>query len=101
MQSPAAQTDALAKPDMAAVLSRTHIFFDLHGFLLPTLEAVSNALHGIEAKHGINSAADGRVEIRVENATDPAEILVSVTDNGIGLTAENYSSSRHRSVDTS
>lgn len=37
------ETDTLIKPDMVAVLERTHVSKDLHGFLLPTFEAVSNA----------------------------------------------------------
>lgn len=85
-------TDTLVKPDMQAVLSRTHIGTDLHGFLLPTLEAVSNAMHGIEARFGDSAKVEGKVEIVITEANDPAKIMVSVTDNGIGLNDENYRS---------
>jgi hypothetical protein len=34
-----AETDTLVKPDMVAVLQRTHVSKDLHGFLLPTPRA--------------------------------------------------------------
>jgi hypothetical protein len=86
-------TDTLVKPDMEAVLSRTHIGADLHGFLLPTLEAVSNAMHGIEARFGEDRAQiDGKVEITISDANDPSKILIKITDNGVGLNDENYKS---------
>lgn len=85
-------TDTLVKPDMQAVLARTHIGNDLHSFLLPTLEAVSNAMHGIEARFGDKAASEGTIEIVITDANNPAKIMISVTDNGIGLTDENYRS---------
>jgi hypothetical protein len=54
----AAKTDELVKPDMQAVLSRTHLSLTLHDFLLPVFEAVSNAMHGIEAKYGEKDAGE-------------------------------------------
>lgn len=87
-----AATDTLVKPDMQAVLSRTHIGTDLHAFLLPTLEAVSNAMHGIEARFGDSAKVNGKVELVITNANDPTKIMVSITDNGIGLNDENYRS---------
>lgn len=84
------ETDTLVKPDMVAVLERTHISKDLHGFLLPTLEAVSNAMHGIEARYPDTAREDGKVEITITNINDPERIMISVTDNGIGLDEENY-----------
>jgi hypothetical protein len=84
------ETDTLVKPDMVAVLERTHVSKDLHGFLLPTLEAVSNAMHGIEARFPDTARDDGKVEISIENINDPARIMISVTDNGVGLDDENY-----------
>jgi Histidine kinase-, DNA gyrase B-, and HSP90-like ATPase len=85
-------TDTLVKPDMQAVLSRTHIGSDLHSFLLPTLEAVSNSMHGIEARFGEEASKNGLIEIVITDANDPTKIMISVTDNGIGLTEENYRS---------
>lgn len=84
------ETDTLIKPDMVAVLERTHVSKDLHGFLLPTLEAVSNAMHGIEARFPDTARQDGKVEISIAHANDPERIMISITDNGIGLDEQNY-----------
>lgn len=84
------KTDTLVKPDMQAVLARTHLAYDLHGFLLPIFEAISNAMDGISARFGDSAASNGRVSIRFQNARDPNKILISVIDNGVGLTDENY-----------
>ena len=87
-----AETDTLVKPDMVAVLERTHVSKDLHGFLLPVLEAVSNAMHGIEARFGDDAREQGTVEIAITNINDPRHLMISITDNGIGLDASNYTS---------
>lgn len=84
------ENDALVKPDMMAVLSRTHVSKDLHGFLLPTLEAVSNAMHGIEARFGEDARTNGSIEIAISNVNDPEHLMISITDNGVGLDDENY-----------
>lgn len=84
------ETDTLVKPDMVAVLERTHVGKDLHGFLLPMLEAVSNAMHGIEARFPDTARQDGKIEIAISDINDPARIMISVTDNGIGLDEQNY-----------
>ncbi|TCR63044.1 ATP-binding protein [Bosea sp. BK604] len=86
----ATTTDVLVKPDMQAVLSRTHLAHDLHGFLLPVLEAISNAMDGIGARFGEEAKEKGQIHIHIRNPNDPAKLIVSVTDNGIGLTDENY-----------
>ncbi|MCL4679001.1 MAG: ATP-binding protein [Alphaproteobacteria bacterium] len=86
------QTDTLIKPDMEAVLERTHIASDLHGFLLPILEAVSNAMHSIELRFKEDAASKGEVEISILNLNDPTKILIGITDNGVGLDDENYRS---------
>ncbi len=85
-------TDTLIKPDMKAVLERTHISADLYGFLLPILEAVSNAMHGIEARFKSDAETNGEVEISITNLNDPKNLLIGITDNGIGLNDENYNS---------
>jgi hypothetical protein len=78
---------------MGAVLSRTHIAHDIHGFLLPVFEAISNAVDGIRARFGEDDAPkSGLIKIRFRDANNPAKITVSVADNGIGLTDENYTS---------
>lgn len=86
------ETDTLVEPDMMAVLERTHVTKDLHGFLLPVLEAVSNALHGIEARFGDKARIEGRIEILISNVNDPKRIMISITDNGVGLDGQNYKS---------
>jgi hypothetical protein len=97
------KTDVLIKPDMRAVLSRTHITHDLHGFLLPVLEAISNSMDGIHARFDNDdskAAIEGEIQIRVRHANDPHKILVAVTDNGVGLTDDNYKSFKSPSPDT-
>lgn len=54
-------TDSLVKPDMEAVLERTHVATDLHEFLLPVFEAISNAMDGIETRFGDQAASRGEV----------------------------------------
>ena len=87
-----AETDTLVKPDMVAVLQRTHVSKDLHGFLLPTLEAVSNAMHGIEARFGEDARKSGMIDIAISSINDPQRLMISITDNGIGLDDVNYTS---------
>jgi len=89
----AAKTDELVKPDMQAVLSRTHLSLTLHDFLLPVFEAVSNAMHGIEAKYGEKDAGErGKIAIKFAHPNDPAKLKITITDNGIGLNDDNYKS---------
>jgi hypothetical protein len=85
-------TDTLDKPDMQAVLTRTHIGKDLHSLMLPVFEAISNAMHGIEEKFGEAAKLHGEIDVAFEHPHDPAKIKISVTDNGIGLTDTNYNS---------
>lgn len=84
------ESDTLVKPDMVAVLERTHIAKDLHGFLLPTLEAVSNAMHGIEARFGKEARKNGKIHIQINNINNSRDLLISIKDNGIGLNNDNY-----------
>jgi hypothetical protein len=88
----ALRADELVKPDMQAVLARTHLTFHLHDFLLPIFEAVSNAMHGIEALFKDDPSGSGRIHIHFIGSNDPAKFKVSITDNGIGLNDENYKS---------
>lgn len=88
------QTDALVKPDMGAVLARTHLSSNLQSFLLPVFEALSNAMDGIEQKFGSDAPKKGRISIVVNNLADPQKLLVRVTDNGVGLNDVNYESFR-------
>lgn len=91
------KADGLLKPDMKAVLSRTHINHDLHGFLLPVLEAISNSMDGIGSRFQDDdekASQHGRVQIRVRNLNQPNKIVILVCDNGDGLTDANYKSFR-------
>lgn len=86
------KSDVLVKPDMQAVLARTHISTNLHGFLLPTLEAISNAMDGISRRYKQEAPVQGRIHIRFQHLNDPKKLLIGITDNGIGLDADNYKS---------
>jgi hypothetical protein len=87
-------TDTLLKPDMLAVLSRTHLQVSVHGFLLPIFEAISNAMHGIEEAFGdrVSAEAAGVINVKFKDWPNPNKIVVSVSDNGAGLTEDNYRS---------
>ena len=84
--------DELVKPDIQAVLARTHLSLNLHDFLLPTFEAVSNAMHAIEAEYGEKAREIGAVRIHISHPNNPARFKITITDNGIGLNDENYRS---------
>lgn len=86
------KSESLVKPDMEAVLSRTHLAHDLHSFLLPVLESVSNAIHAIEERYNDEASKKGSVEIKFANATDPAKLQITIKDNGSGLNDENFKS---------
>lgn len=84
--------DELVKPDIQAVLSRTHLAYNLHDFLLPTFEAVSNAMHSIEAKFNDRASQLGMVRIHFIHPNNPSKLRIAITDNGIGLDDDNYKS---------
>lgn len=90
----ATKSDVLVKPDMQAVLARTHISVNLHGFLLPILEAISNAMDGISRRYKEEAQIKGRVHIRIQSLNDPKNIMIGITDNGVGLDLDNYNSFR-------
>lgn len=88
------QTEALIKPDMRAVLARTHLSVNSHGFMLPIFEALSNSFDGIEQRFAEDATKNGRINLRFDHVGDAEKIFVSVVDNGIGLDDENYKSFR-------
>ena len=88
------QTEPLIKPDMRAVLARTHLSVNSHGFMLPIFEALSNSFDSIEQRFADDSTKDGRILIRFDNVGDSKKLLVSVIDNSIGLNDDNYTSFR-------
>jgi len=78
------EAEPLNKPDMVAVLERTYLSESVSSLLLPLHEAISNALHGIEAKFPEDPKNNGDIKIKILNLADPSKLLISVTDNGIG-----------------
>lgn len=84
------ETDALVKPDMRAVLARTHLSKNQRSLLLPVMEAISNAIHSIEARFGTAASVKGRISVHFAYPNDPEKFKVTVQDNGIGLNNENY-----------
>ncbi len=85
-------SESLNKPDMQAVLDRTNLTVDAPNLLLPVLEAISNALHAIEARFDADAPSKGQIDVRFFDLNDPNKFAVSVLDNGIGLTDENFES---------
>ena len=47
-------------------------------------------MHGIEARFGENAQKDGKIQIQISEINDPAKIMMSITDNGVGLDDDNY-----------
>src|SRR5262252_6354464 len=92
------RTDTLVKPDMQTVLSRTHLAHNLHGFLLPIFEAISNAMDSVQSRFGEEAKQKGEGCIRFRDTNVPQKIAVSVTDNGVGLTRTITGPSRRRSA---
>jgi hypothetical protein len=65
--------------------------------LIPLFEAVSNGLHAIEARWQANATTYGEIIVEVLRRDDDDEkgiVGFKVTDNGIGLTEENWKSFR-------
>ncbi len=63
--------------------------------LIPLFEAVSNGLHAVEARWSDKVTTSGEIKIVVHRRSEEESsgiIGFSVTDNGVGLTAENWKS---------
>lgn len=86
------ETDSLVKPDMLAVLERTHFSNTAHNFLLPVIEAISNSLHSIEEKYHDQARSKGEIQVIFHQPNDLKQFKVKVSDNGIGLTPDNFRS---------
>ena len=81
----------LLKPDMPAVLERTHIAGHFDAFMLPIYEAGSNSIHALLDRFGgANIATDGKLIFAFSIGTLPEEFSVTVSDNGGGLDDQNY-----------
>ncbi|WP_225883286.1 ATP-binding protein [Sphingomonas aliaeris] len=62
--------------------------------LFPLFEAVMNSIHAIEERFGKDHLADGRISIFVHKDEVGEYYGFTVTDNGIGFTADNLTSLR-------
>jgi|SRR5271165_7028634 len=81
----------LLKPDMPAVLERTHLAQSFDAFLLPVYEAGSNAIHALLDKFGAAKIATaGKLSFSFSIGSHPDEFTVTVSDNGNGLDEPNY-----------
>jgi hypothetical protein len=85
----------LLKPDMPAVLERTHIAGHFDAFLLPVYEAGSNAIHALLDRYGGSTiASEGKLIFSFSIGTSPDEFSVTISDNGSGLDEGNYAAFR-------
>lgn len=58
--------------------------------LQPLFEAISNAIHAIDDKFGLNSATKGKIDVAISNLGDPSNTLIEVKDNGVGLDKDRF-----------
>lgn len=58
--------------------------------LQPLFEAISNAIHSVQARFGENVTRRGKVMVTVALKRSKDRVSVDVEDNGIGLDAENW-----------
>jgi hypothetical protein len=81
----------LVKPDMPAVLERTHLASSFDAFLLPVYEAGSNSIHALLDRFGVDQVTtQGKLIFSFSIGTTPDEFSVTISDNGIGLDETNY-----------
>lgn len=59
--------------------------------LTPLFEAITNSIHAIEDRFGLERVSDGFIHIRIERSGQKVESY-GIDDNGEGLTPENYKS---------
>lgn len=85
----------LFKPDMSAVLERTHTAGHFDAFLLPVYEALSNSIHNLLDKFGgENISTSGRLKFDFSIGSRPEEFSVTISNNGDGLDRHNYQAFR-------
>ncbi|WP_372012765.1 ATP-binding protein [Tistrella mobilis] len=56
----------------------------------PLFEAISNAIHSVQARFGEDVAALGRIYVTVSTARKKDKVWATVEDNGLGLNDENW-----------
>jgi hypothetical protein len=65
--------------------------------LVPLFEAVSNSIHAVESRWGEKSTTAGKITISIHRLDEKDEFRVagfSISDNGVGLTDDNWLSFR-------
>src|SRR5579885_2042696 len=65
------------------------------GALTPLMEAISNSIHSVTDRFGEDTLKHGKITVRVIRDLNDAETPITgfdVVDNGVGFTAENYTS---------
>ncbi|QDZ12550.1 hypothetical protein [Devosia ginsengisoli] len=81
----------LLKPDMAAVLERTHLSGSFDSFLLPVYEAGSNSIHSLIEHLGADHVAtQGKLTFAFSKGSTPEQFSVAITDNAAGLNDTNF-----------
>jgi len=58
--------------------------------LQPLFEAISNAFYAVEDRFESEAAAKGHVRVEVRNLSDTENLMITVSDNGIGLDKDRY-----------
>jgi hypothetical protein len=97
MDASVGQEDAAFSFDLAGRVRNLSLPASAVNTLIPLFEAVSNALHAVDARWGGRAAEVGQVKIAIlrrENDADANVIGFWVSDNGIGLTEANWQSFR-------
>ena len=97
MDANVGQEDAAFSFDLAGRVRNLSLPASAVNALIPLFEAVSNALHALDAKWGDRAAEVGQVRIVILRREDDADANVigfRVSDNGVGLTEANWRSFR-------
>ncbi len=85
----------LLKPDMPAVLERTHLAGHFDAFLLPVYEAGSNSIHALLDRFGAEKVANsGKLRFNFSIGVTPEDFSVTIADNGSGLDSKNFTAFR-------
>jgi hypothetical protein len=81
--------------DLAGRVRNISLPVSANGSLFPLFESVSNALHAVEARWNDNTTISGEIQIVVHRTSDEQDAGIagfSITDNGVGLTDEDWGS---------
>lgn len=78
------------KPNLVKRIQRLPKPSNAGSALQPLFEAIMNAIHSCQLKHGVNVEAFGKVVVTVSVDRRKATVLATVEDNGFGLDAKNW-----------